>query len=45
MQCCSVWNEVHVGLLCGITPAVTGPWSEDVKSKIGEAHGSGAPFC
>ena len=32
-------------LLCWLTTTVTGPWSEDVKSKIGEAHGSGAPFC
>ena len=28
-----------------ITTKVTGPWGEGVKSKIGEAHGSGAPFC
>ncbi|MEP3479622.1 MAG: hypothetical protein ABJZ55_10275 [Fuerstiella sp.] len=27
-------------LSCWITPTVTGPWSEDVKSKIRKAHGS-----
>ena len=30
---------------CQITTKVTGPWSEDVESKIGKAHGSGAPLC